>query len=266
MADGRVLCQLKVLHNGTSRHDSAVQMVHAEALQRLCAEVLLQFLARRLLGEHPVVEFERRRTRAGVSKEAVELLLALATIQNLFRLETTQELLDVVVGTLTREELACRDVEESHAAGSLAKVDGRQEVVLLVGQHIVAHGHAGRDQLGDTTLDERLGELRVFQLIADGHTPASTYELGQIRVERMMRESGHLRLGYAARPIVAARQRDTQNAGRHDGILAIRLIEVAATKQQHCVRILLLEREELLHHRRQSLVVFLCHLLVLSFL
>ena len=59
--------------------------------------------------------------------------------------------------------------------------------------------------------------------------------------------------------IVPVCQRDTQNLRSRYGILAIGFVEVATTEQQHRIRMLRLQVEELLHHRGK-LPVFLCHL------
>ena len=55
MADVRVLGNLQVLHDGTCRHDAALQVLHAETLQALGTKMFQEFLSGRLLGKHPVV-------------------------------------------------------------------------------------------------------------------------------------------------------------------------------------------------------------------
>ena len=136
-------------------------------------------------------------------------------------------------------------------------MDSTKEIVLLVVQHIIAQRHAWRHQFRDTTFHELLCELRVFQLVTDGHALASTYQLRQIGIEGMMRKSSHLVTFVVT--IVTMSQRDTQDTGRRHSILTIGLIKVATTKQQHRIRVLCLQVKKLLHHRGQ-LPVFLCHL------
>ena len=133
----------------------------------------------RLFGEHPVVHLVRTQAHTEI---VLEVALALPFVEHLLGLEIADELLHIVVGALATEELAGGNVEERHAAGGLAEVDGTEEVVLLVVEHVVLHGHAGRDELGDATLHQLLGQLRVFQLVADGHPLAGAYELGQVGV------------------------------------------------------------------------------------
>ena len=71
-------------------------------------------------------------------------------------------------------------------------MDGTQEIVLLVVEHGVLHGHTRRHQFCDAALDELLCQLGVFQLVTDGHTFAGTDELGQIGVQGVMGETSHL--------------------------------------------------------------------------
>ena len=155
----RVLRELKVLHDGTRGHHTAMQVVDTESLQRLRTEMLQQFLTRRLFGEHPVVEFEHTILRAEIT---LEVVLSLTTVEHLLRLEVAEEFLYMVVGAFTRKELTRGDIEERHTTGRFPKVNSSKEVVLLVVQHVVAHCHTWRNEFRHTTLDERLREFRVL--------------------------------------------------------------------------------------------------------
>ena len=216
--------------------------------------MLEQFLLGGLLGEHPVVKLEGEVLVAEIPLEHV----ALAPLEeHLLGREIDEQLLNVVVRALAGEELARGYVEESHSAGRLAEVDGGQEVVFLVVEHIVGHGHARRHQFGNAALDELPGQLGVLQLVADGHSPPCPYQLWQVGVERVVREAGHLRRRAVLLSAVAApRQRNAEYAAGVDGVLQVSLVEVAAPEQQHCVRVLRLEREKLLHHRSKLIVFF----------
>ena len=132
-----------------------------------------------------------------------------------------------------------------------------QEVVLLVVEHVVVHGHTGRHQFGDAALDELLCKLGVFQLVTDGNTLTGTNELRQVGVQRMMREAGHLVTLHTC-AIVTSGQCDAKDACGDDSVFTIGLIEVATTKQQHGLRVFCLEVEKLLHHWGH-LSAFLCH-------
>ena len=132
-----------------------------------------------------------------------------------------------------------------------------QEVVLLIVQHVVREGHTRGHQLCDTSLHQFLRQLGVFQLVADGHAFASTNQLRQIGVKRMMGKASHL-VALAPCPIVTMGQRDTQNARGRNGILTVGLIEVATPEQHHCIRMFRLQIEKLFHHWGQF-PIFLCH-------
>ena len=254
----RVLCQFQILQDGSRGYHAVLQMVDAKALHRLHTEVLQQFLHGTLLRKHPVVELEGEELRAEV---LFEVTLAGTVQEHLLRLQVAQHFFNVVVGALTRQELARRDVEERHATGHLAEVHSAEKVILLVVQHVVRQRHARRHQLGDAALHEFLRQLGVLQLVADGHALAGTYQLRQIRVQCVVGESRHLVALVIT--VVTVGQRDAQDTRRRDGVLAVRLVEVAAAEQHHRVGVLRLQVEKLLHHRGQ-LPVFLCHFTVLN--
>ena len=84
-------------------------------------------------------------------------------------------------------------------------MDGSQEVVLLVVEHVVAHRHTRGNEFGDATLhhlvhlaqslhalDFQAFLLRVFQLVAYGNSLSCPDEFRQVSIECMMRESSHL--------------------------------------------------------------------------
>ena len=65
--------------------------------------------------------------------------------------------------------------------------------------------------------------------------------------------------------IVTMSKSDAQYLRSRDGIFAISFIEIATPEQHHCVRVLCLQVEELLHHRGQF-PVFFGHQVILLFL
>ena len=99
----RMLRDFKVLQNGSAGNDAVVQMLHAEAFQVFHGEMAQQFLAGRLLGEHPVVEFEGEDF---VAEILLEILLPCAVVEHFLRLEAAQQFFHIVVGALARQELA----------------------------------------------------------------------------------------------------------------------------------------------------------------
>ena len=70
-------------------------------------------------------------------------------------------------------------------------MDSRQEVVLLVIQHVIAHGHTRCNQLGNATLNKLFCEFGIFQLVTDGHTFASANQLRQIGIQGVMWKTSH---------------------------------------------------------------------------
>src|SRR5574344_225202 len=246
-----MLSKFEVLQDGATGYDTRFEVIYAETFQISHAEMLQQFLMRRLFGEHPVVEFENTKL---ITEILLEILFMRFIIEHLLGREIAKQFLHIIISALSGEEFAGRDIEERHAAGTFTKMYGSQEVVLLIVEHIIAHRHTRRNQFGDTPFDERLGEFGVFQLVADGDTFAGPYQFRQISIKSMVRESRHFGRTFIT-SVIAPCERNTQYLCRRNSIFAVCFIEIAATKQQQRVRMFRLQREKLLHHRCQSLVV-----------
>ena len=249
-----MLRDFKVLQDGTTSYHAVMQVLHTKTFQVFYGEMMQQFLTGRLLCEHPIVEFESEYL---ITEILFKFLFLRAVKKNLLRLEAAQQFFHIVVGALARQELARRDVEKSHTAGSLAEMHGRQEVVLLVVQHVVAHGHARRHQFRDAALHQFFRQFRVFQLVADSHSPTRPDKFRQIGVEGVMRKTGHL-VAFPTVSVIASCQCDTQDTGSIHGIITISFIEITTTEQQQSIGMLRLQVEKLFHHRGQF-PVFLGH-------
>ena len=139
-------------------------------------------------------------------------------------------------------------------------MNGTEEIVFFRVEHVVCHCHARRHEFRDAALHEFLRELRVFQLVADGHAETCADEARQIRVERVEGKARHLRCRSAAF-IAAARERDAQHSGSRHGVGSICFVKVAAAKQQNGIRVFGLEVIKLLHHRREC---FLWHIFIIG--
>ena len=118
---------------------------------------------------------------------------------------------------------------------------------MLALEDIVRGDHAGGNDLGDATLDQLIGQLRVFELIADSHPLASPHQLRQVSVERMVGKAGQLDMLRGS--VGTLGERDAEDLRRLDGIVGKGLVEVAHTKEQDSIGMLLLELQVLPHHR-----------------
>ena len=167
------------MQDSSCGNDAAVQMVNAEAFQRLHLEVFVELLLCGLFGKHPIIQFEGTESCTEI---AFKVMAAFTVVEHLLGLERTNQLFHIVVGTLAHKEFAGRDIQEANSASRLSEMHGCEEVVLLVVQHIVLHRHARSHQFGDASLHKFLGQFRVFQLVADGDTFAGTNQFGKIGV------------------------------------------------------------------------------------
>ena len=75
------------------------------------------------------------------------------------------------------------------AAGRMR--DRGQEIARLRVEQRIVGERAGRDDPRHLALHESLGLLRVFDLLANRGAVAGGDDLGQVRIELMVREAGH---------------------------------------------------------------------------
>ena len=126
---------------------------------------------------------------------------------------------------------------------------GSQEVVLAACQDVVGNGHARCNEFGNAALDEFLGKLGVFQLVANCHAVARTHQSGQVRIEGMVGKTRHFCLRCRRTfAVISARQGDTEHLSSNHGIITVCFIEVATTEQQYGIRMFRLEIVKLFHH------------------
>ncbi len=121
-----------------------------------------------------------------------EILTAVSVVKHLFGLEAVQQFLYVIACAFGRQELASGYVKESNADFLFAiEMNGCEEVVFLVIQHIIINRDSWCYEFRDASLDEFFSQFWVFKLVADSDTQSGSDQFRQICVERMVRESGH---------------------------------------------------------------------------
>ena len=176
-------------------------------------------------------------------------------MQHLLRPEVREQFVDIIAVSLAGEELTRRDIEERHADQMLVEMQARHPVVLLLRERRVRITDARRDELRDTALDEFLRQFGILQLVAYRDAQTRPHEFGQVGVEGMERKARHLCRLLPA--VIAVREGDGQDFRCLHRILRVGLVEVAATEEQHRIRILRFDVAKLLHHR--SYFIFIIH-------
>ena len=127
----------------------------------------------------------------------------------------------------------------------------RDEQAIALGFEQARVGHrAGRHDPRDLALDRALGGGGVADLFADRDRFAELDQLGEILFHRVIRHARHRdrRAGRCA----AGGERDVEERRRPLRVLVEQLVEVAQAIEHEFVRVLRLEAQVLLHHRRMS--------------
>ncbi len=123
----------------------------------------------------------------------------------------------------------------------------QQVFATLVEQRLVGQ-RAGGHHPHHLALDGSLGLGGVADLLADGHGDTVPDELGQIALGGVIGHTGH-----RDRPpggLAALGQRDVEQGGGALGVVVEQFVEVAHPIEQQHARMLRLDAQILLHHRR----------------
>ena len=148
-----MLCHHQILQDSSTGRDTISKVFYAKAFQSLYFKVFQQLLPTGSLIKHPVFQLESIIFIA----EVLFKQLSFASLEdNLFRGKVTQQFVDIFIVPLSCKELACRNIQESDAYILFAEMDGTQEIVLLVVQHIIIDSHTRCHQLSDASLHQLL--------------------------------------------------------------------------------------------------------------
>ena len=182
-------------------------------------------------------------------------------MQHFFRSEVGKQFVDIIAVSLSGEELTGGDIEEGDADDMFVEMQAGHPVVLFLREGGVRIADTRCDEFGNTPLDQFLRQFGIFELVANGDTQSCPHEFGQVGIEGVERKARHLQSLHSTTAAVRTMcQRDIQDLRRLHGILCVSLIEVAATEEQHRVRILRFDVAKLLHHR--SYFIFFRHIIV----
>ena len=229
----------QVHHQGAGGAQPERHRVHGEALEAVHAELPLELLHRRVIHEGPFVQGRR----VIVAEAVLDALLVAPGNDQLLGGERPHQRADVVQRALRHLELSGGHVQEGGAALVALEGEAAQVVVLLDFQHVLAEGDARRDDFRHPALDELLRELRVLQLVADGHLEAGADQFRQVVLDGVVREAGH-----GDGPLVAVgflRLHEAQHPGRRHGVVRVGFVEVPHAVQQQRFGVLCLDLEEL---------------------
>ena len=256
----------QIMQAGSSRYLGCHHIFHPEAFQGIGLEMFQQKLASKVGLEHPVLKNSNIIT---IAEKTEKLVPVIPRHHNLRRLEIVNQLMDIFHIALGHKEFPGADIQERNAhllrrlglfLGSrlpersapsrwtcLAWIQTAEEIVLPVFQKAVIERNAWRNQFCDPSLYQLFGQLRIFQLLANGHLAPGTDQLVQISFQRVVRESSQL--DKRMRTIGLASQNDIQHLRSENGIFPKGLVKVSDPKKEHSIRMLLLDFVVLPHQR-----------------
>ena len=142
--------------------------------------MLIENLVAELMRKYPIIQAEGEEL---VAKRFLELFVGILLIEHFARAKTLQELVDVFLTSLSGEKLSGGNIQKRNAPHTGVMRHCRQKRIAACVECFFVVGNTGCDQLRNTALHNFLGKLRVFELIADGHTISGAHQFRQIRIE-----------------------------------------------------------------------------------
>ena len=120
-------------------------------------------------------------------------------------------------------------------AGARADARHRRQVIVLVrAQQVRVDRGAGRDDAGDLALDQLLGQLGIFHLVADGDAIALLDQARDVAFGGVVGDAAHG--NGRALFLVARGERDFELARGSHGVFEEELVEIAQAEHQQGVR------------------------------
>ena len=243
----RPLRLAQVMQNGARRSHRRRPAAQSAAVQRQQSEVIPQRAARVIRGEYPFLDLgphEARRAVRGRRRRQV------AGEQHLFRRQLLQRPRHFRRIHLGHPKLAGRNVHVRHARPSPCRRHRRQVIVFVRPQQARIHRRAWCYHPRQFAPHQRLGQLRVFHLVADGDPVPLLDQPRDVGFRRVVRHAAHR--NRRAFFLVARGERDLQVARGDHRVLEEQLVEIAQPEHQKGVRHLLLDAVVLPHQRRRS--------------
>ncbi len=245
MSQFGMLSHLQILQYHTCSHHASLDMLNPVALHVLYAKESQHTVTSRCFVESPVLQLESGKF---VVERRQEHLLPSSFVQHLLRLEIRQQPVDILHTALAYHKLSRRNIQEANTTHPLAKMNSSQEIILATLQNSILHGNARCNQFRNSPLYQFLCQLRVLQLVTDGNPTSRTHQLGQIRIQGMIRESSHFHLRSPSGSVISPGQRNTQDIRSNYSVVRVCFVKIPTTEQQQGIGMLGLQVIELLHH------------------
>ena len=162
-----------------------------------------------------------------------------------------QRLRPVGAVVFRRREFAGGEVEQrdaDRAALAVGRRDGHEKRGLARVEKVGVGQRAGRHDAHDFALDEPLGLLRIFDLIADRDAEAFLDEPRDVRVDGVMGHAAH-RDAAAVGVFRSRRERQLEGARRDERVLVEHLVEIPHAEQHDRIPMLFFGIQVLPHRR-----------------
>jgi hypothetical protein len=241
MRKRRLLRRLRVIEQRPRGSNRKRRIIGAESGQVAGAELGAQTAHPGSALEPPRRQRAHRRAGAGGRR-------AVLGMQYFAGIDAREQRFDLRQRHIPQVQAAPGEIEPCNPGPRRRRMERDQKTVpLAVEESCVDYG-ARRHHAGDLALDRPFACGRIADLLANGDRMSQTYQLRQILLERVVRDAGHR----DRRPgrLAARRQGDIEQWRRALRIAIEELVKIAHAVKNEPVRVLALDAQILLHHRR----------------
>ena len=168
--------------------------------------------------------------------------------QQLGGLDPFERCCSVSAGNVGERQPSRCEVQPRNTGPRVVDDQRHEQCVALRIQQADVGQRPRRDDSRDPAFDEALASRGVADLVDDHCAFAAAEQPDQMLLERVIRNARHG--NRCAAGLTACRQRDVEQPCRAFGIRVEQLVEIAHPIEQQPVRMLALEAQVLLHHRR----------------
>ena len=235
----------QVVQNRTRRAHRRRAVRQAAPIERQQFEMFPQRAVRVVRREDPFLDFRPHVPRRPLPRRRRRQIRGKQRLARAKLFERPRHLLRV---HLRHAEFARRNVHVRHRRPRSHPRHRRQIVVLARPHQVRVHRRSRRHNARQLALHQRLRQLGVFHLVADGHAVPLLDQPRNVALRRVVRHAAHG--DGRALFLVARRERDLKlPRGRHR-VIVEQLVEIAQPEHQQRVRRLLLDAVVLPHQRR----------------
>ena len=167
-----MLCLFQIDEQGAGRCNSQREIIYSKSLEGIYLELTFEFLDRIVIDEGPFFECGNI---IMVPIAFPDALFVTSRHEKLLRSKRTEKGADIIQGAFGDLECSCRDIQKCCTASVLVEGKSCNVIMFLLVKKLVIEGNTRSHEFSHSPLDDILGKLGIFELVADSDLITCTY-------------------------------------------------------------------------------------------